>query len=170
MCARFPFHCAGFGPCRYPRTVAASSTASILPRTRPAVSGFSIQISSTTFSTSRTSMDATGMDISGKGIAPLLPVLCAAPAGLLRPDEFFGNLAEGFSLGIGEALRLSPRLLRNKGINPVPALVPVLYRAPSRLCERHIGIGAEAHVSPLSVELESENPGPRPGRRDPKIE
>src|SRR5205085_857577 len=111
-----------------------------------------------------------GVDISGKGIAPLLPVVCAAPAGLLRPNEFFGNLAEGFSLGIGEALRLSPRLLRNNGINPVPSLVSVLYRAPSRLRERHIGIRAEAHVAALAVELESENPGPRPGQRDPKIE
>src|SRR5437868_6744991 len=77
---------------------------------------------------------------------------------------------EGFSLSIGEALRLSPPLLRDNGINPVPALVPVLYRAPSRLCERHIGIRTEAHVAALAVELESENPGPRPGQRDPKIE
>src|SRR5207248_6314428 len=110
------------------------------------------------------------VDIGSDRVPPVLPVLCAAPGGLFGPDEFFGNLAEGFSLGSGEALCLSPRLLRDNGINPVPALVPVLYRAPSRLCERHIGIRAEAHVSPLPVELESENPGPRPGRRDPKIE
>jgi hypothetical protein len=58
--ARFPFHCAGFGPWRKPRTVAASSTASIRPRTRPAVSGFSVQIGSRTWTTSPVSIAATG--------------------------------------------------------------------------------------------------------------
>ena len=52
---------AGFSPVRSPRAAAASSTASIRPRTRVAVSGFVDQIGSRIAKTCTVSTSPTGM-------------------------------------------------------------------------------------------------------------
>jgi hypothetical protein len=132
MRARLPFHCAGFTPCRKPRTVAASSTASMRPRTRLAVSGFFDQIGSRTLHNKPDVDRRNGqfaqnrVDVGGKGIAPLLPMLCVAPARFVSADELLGHLPESAPLGHGESLRLPLSGFAIERVYPLPALVPVL--------------------------------------------
>jgi len=75
-------------------------------------------------------------------VAPLLPVCRIAPAGFLVAQEFFGNLAEGSSLGHGKALRLLLSSLRRERVYPVQSLFTVLRSLPARLCERNVGVGS----------------------------
>src|SRR5215472_14571399 len=46
------------------------------------------------------------INVSGEGVAPLLPMLCVTPARLLSADKLFGHLAEGATPGDGKSLRM----------------------------------------------------------------
>jgi hypothetical protein len=66
------------------------------------------------------------VDVGGKGIAPLLPMLCVAPARFVSADELLGHLPESAPLGHGESLRLPLSGFAIERVYPLPALVPVL--------------------------------------------
>ena len=95
-----------------PRTVAAASSASIRPRTRLAVSGFSDQIGSRTCTTRPVSSaetsnsPQTGVHRGGEGVFPLLAVSRIAPARPVLFDELDGALAERLALSGSKALPL----------------------------------------------------------------
>jgi hypothetical protein len=117
----------GSAPAESPRTVAASSTASIRPRTRLAVSGFSAQIGIEHLN-NKAGIDCgngqfpeSGADVSGEGIFPLLPVLRVAPADPVPLDELGGALPEGAALCDGKALRLPLGFLGVERVDPVVA-------------------------------------------------
>ena len=63
--SRWPRHRAGFSPERSPLAFAASSTRSIRPRTRDAVSSFVCQMGASTSSTSSVLIASSGLSRSG---------------------------------------------------------------------------------------------------------
>lgn len=76
--ARLPFHCAGFGPRRQPRTVAASSVATIRPRIREGVSGVVARIGLGICTTGPASTATTGRSpiVGGTWVARMLRHCC----------------------------------------------------------------------------------------------
>ena len=96
-------------------------------------------------------------------------MLGVAPAGFLAGDKFLGHLAKGPTLSCGKPLGLPLGHLRREGIDSIVTLFSVLCGPPTRLRKRDVGVGAEPHVPPLTVELEPEHPGFRSGLRDAKV-
>jgi hypothetical protein len=110
-----------------------------------------------------------GVDVSGEGIVPLLPVLRVAPADPVPLDELGGTLAEGAALRDGESLRLQLGPLGVERIDPIKALLAVICRPSACFRERDIGVRAKPHVAALAVKLEPEHPRFGAGRGDAEI-
>ena len=71
-----------------------------------------------------------GVGIGGKGVAPLVAVLCVPPAGLVRLDESLGRVLEGYLLGRLRPLRGPLAVTGADGVN-TSRLEPTRFQRPA---------------------------------------
>jgi hypothetical protein len=106
--------------------------------------------------------------IGGERVAPLLPVLGVAPAGLMSGDKGFGALLERHRLGrLGHRVH-ADGFSRFDWINPIETLTTAFARSLSRFRERNIRVSAESHVVRLAAEHVAKYPSLAAARAHPQ--
>ena len=149
--------------CRQPAAMQKSKTTAIRWRTRPAVSGFEVQIGCKTVSTSAVVILSTGFlprnreGVKSKALGPLYRVTRGAPRGGPQPNYGLGGLRE----------RRDSRGLVDHGVKALSCAAPHRPRLSAGLRERHIRVSAESVVSALPLDREPEYPALAPGRLYP---
>ena len=114
------------------RVRGVGSTASILPRSRRAVSCFSIQIGrrmSTTWPAVCGSLPITGKGIGGEGRSPLLPMHGIAPTGRMSVEIFVNTPGEGLDPNRRSLPGELHSFLRGNGNQPSCGATGVLHHA-----------------------------------------
>ena len=109
------------------------------------------------------------VDIGGQRVAPLVAVLGAAPARLVRLDEGFRRIPEGDLLGARSPLGGHLPVAGADGVDPRRYQPARFGRPRTGFCEAHGGEGAQAHVTGLAVPGVAIDPGATLRSRDLEI-
>ena len=138
------------------RVRGVGSTASILPRSRRAVSCFSIQIGrrmSTTWPAVCGSLPITGKGIGGEGRSPLLPMHGIAPTGRMSVAIFVNTPGEGLDPNRRSLPGELHSFLRGNGINLLAERLAYSITLCTGLRERHVAGRSKGMPSRLAVKV-----------------